>query len=228
MTEHVVSIQSLCDEVGIRRLSAEEMVELVEDGEEIAWLVEQVLPEGPREVADSLSGLLAQVPVAVKPDLPASSDDIAPEAGGAAPVKSEEGDSHATLPLQGFDAKALEGLELPKGFDASQLEQVLSSPQGAMLADFGTFCEERGLTFDKAKSVSQAGLEEGMKEIHDEWLHTPREALDGKRPGDVLGSRGLFPEKVQTYRREAPKVGRNDPCSCGSGRKYKKCCGKGE
>lgn len=28
-------------------------------------------------------------------------------------------------------------------------------------------------------------------------------------------------------RREAPKVGRNDPCPCGSGRKYKKCCGQG-
>jgi preprotein translocase subunit SecA len=26
-------------------------------------------------------------------------------------------------------------------------------------------------------------------------------------------------------RRETPKVGRNDPCPCGSGRKYKKCCG---
>ncbi|MBI5491249.1 MAG: SEC-C domain-containing protein [Deltaproteobacteria bacterium] len=28
-------------------------------------------------------------------------------------------------------------------------------------------------------------------------------------------------------RRIAPKVGRNDPCPCGSGRKYKKCCGLG-
>ena len=27
-------------------------------------------------------------------------------------------------------------------------------------------------------------------------------------------------------RREAPKVGRNDPCPCGSGHKYKKCCGQ--
>ena len=26
------------------------------------------------------------------------------------------------------------------------------------------------------------------------------------------------------YRRTAPKVGRNDPCPCGSGKKYKKCC----
>jgi len=27
------------------------------------------------------------------------------------------------------------------------------------------------------------------------------------------------------YVREAPKIGRNDPCACGSGRKFKKCCG---
>ncbi|MFV0420919.1 YchJ family protein [Oleidesulfovibrio sp.] len=30
----------------------------------------------------------------------------------------------------------------------------------------------------------------------------------------------------QTVRREEPKVGRNDPCPCNSGKKYKKCCGK--
>ncbi len=28
-----------------------------------------------------------------------------------------------------------------------------------------------------------------------------------------------------TVRRQTPKVGRNDPCPCGSGKKYKKCCG---
>ncbi|MCK5808166.1 YchJ family protein [bacterium] len=27
-------------------------------------------------------------------------------------------------------------------------------------------------------------------------------------------------------KRETPKVGRNDPCPCGSGKKYKKCCGR--
>ncbi len=32
--------------------------------------------------------------------------------------------------------------------------------------------------------------------------------------------------KVQTIRRDIPKVGRNDPCPCGSGKKYKKCCGQ--
>lgn len=29
----------------------------------------------------------------------------------------------------------------------------------------------------------------------------------------------------KTVRREDPKVGRNDPCPCGSGKKFKKCCG---
>ena len=28
------------------------------------------------------------------------------------------------------------------------------------------------------------------------------------------------------YQREEPKIGRNAPCPCGSGKKYKKCCGK--
>ncbi|VAW80868.1 hypothetical protein MNBD_GAMMA14-1641 [hydrothermal vent metagenome] len=28
------------------------------------------------------------------------------------------------------------------------------------------------------------------------------------------------------FRRDVPKTGRNEPCPCGSGKKYKKCCGK--
>jgi len=31
--------------------------------------------------------------------------------------------------------------------------------------------------------------------------------------------------KPQTQRRETARVGRNDPCPCGSGKKFKKCCG---
>ncbi len=29
---------------------------------------------------------------------------------------------------------------------------------------------------------------------------------------------------AEPARRESPKIGRNDPCPCGSGKKYKKCC----
>ncbi|MEE8319143.1 MAG: SEC-C metal-binding domain-containing protein, partial [bacterium] len=39
------------------------------------------------------------------------------------------------------------------------------------------------------------------------------------------GDTGPAAEKPQTVRREGKKVGRNEPCPCGSGKKYKKCCG---
>jgi len=31
---------------------------------------------------------------------------------------------------------------------------------------------------------------------------------------------------IPQARKEAPKAGRNDPCPCGSGKKYKNCCGR--
>lgn len=40
-------------------------------------------------------------------------------------------------------------------------------------------------------------------------------ATEGRRPGIRLGP----------VVREQPKVGRNEPCPCGSGKKFKKCCG---
>jgi len=36
----------------------------------------------------------------------------------------------------------------------------------------------------------------------------------------------VAPELVKPIRRDQPKIGRNDPCPCGSGKKYKKCCGR--
>jgi SEC-C motif domain protein len=36
---------------------------------------------------------------------------------------------------------------------------------------------------------------------------------------------GQVNEPGKTVKRETPKIGRNDPCPCGSGKKYKKCCG---
>ena len=42
--------------------------------------------------------------------------------------------------------------------------------------------------------------------------------------GDVVEEGQDAPIR-ETMIREQPKLGRNDPCSCGSGKKYKKCCG---
>ena len=49
-------------------------------------------------------------------------------------------------------------------------------------------------------------------------------AAAGRRPEGPAGE----PSRGRPVQRELPKVGRNDPCPCGSGRKYKKCCGATE
>lgn len=36
----------------------------------------------------------------------------------------------------------------------------------------------------------------------------------------------MMKPEIPTFVREQPKIGRNDPCPCGSGKKYKKCCGR--
>ena len=37
-------------------------------------------------------------------------------------------------------------------------------------------------------------------------------------------TREIFGLKLRPYEKEFPKIGRNEPCPCGSGLKYKKCC----
>ncbi len=60
-----------------------------------------------------------------------------------------------------------------------------------------------------------------LVEIHAFWLERRQSSLN---PRDL--ARGAPPPRAQQpVVRATPKVGRNDPCPCGSGKKYKKCCG---
>ena len=44
-------------------------------------------------------------------------------------------------------------------------------------------------------------------------------------PNQTASAAGEEAARTKTVTRDAPKVGRNEPCPCGSGKKYKKCCG---
>jgi hypothetical protein len=46
------------------------------------------------------------------------------------------------------------------------------------------------------------------------------------QPQSPVPARTGGDDVIKTVRREEPKVGRNDPCPCGSGKKYKKCHGQ--
>jgi hypothetical protein len=88
-------------------------------------------------------------------------------------------------------------------------------------------------------------LERGIEEFEPDWessfgMMNIRDLVDA-----YGGSQGLLPERLKQHveslqqewdehraivEREQPvvmppKVGRNEPCPCGSGKKFKKCCG---
>ena len=199
MQELTTRLEALCQAKGAEKFSAEEIVELLTDGEEVDWIVEQLLPTAAEADRREMDQILGQIAAAVAPGPAADTDDEEPAA-------EEE-----------LDLAQLQQA-LPPGVDMQQVEEMLRSPQGAMLADFSTFCQERGFEGEPDEAE--------LRELHEEWLQTPRPALEGEKPADALEGGRLFPSKVETFRRETPKIGRNDPCPCGSGKKFKRCCGK--
>ena len=63
---------------------------------------------------------------------------------------------------------------------------------------------------------------EKVEEQHRKSENAPREYQHEE--AEHVG--GEAPQSAQVMARSEPKVGRNDPCPCGSGQKYKQCCGK--
>jgi SEC-C motif-containing protein len=61
---------------------------------------------------------------------------------------------------------------------------------------------------------------DGATQVH-------HERSEFRRADGVWYFRDGKPVGAPQVRRTAPKIGRNDPCPCGSGKKYKKCCGAG-
>ena len=75
------------------------------------------------------------------------------------------------------------------------------------------------LIFDKEK------LYKNMVDAKADWLYElPQwdEIFDAEKKKELY----LEQKKSGTIRREGKKIGRNDPCPCGSGKKYKQCCGR--
>ncbi|WP_319408904.1 preprotein translocase subunit SecA [uncultured Desulfosarcina sp.] len=60
-------------------------------------------------------------------------------------------------------------------------------------------------------------------------LAEPEHIDDLKKPKEqklIFSGSGDAPATQKPVKRESEKIGRNDPCPCGSGKKYKKCCGR--
>jgi uncharacterized protein len=137
------------------------------------------------------------------------------EAEEFGPVLSydEEGNADGVAWAVGF----LRGVELhPESWDAMLGEKDFEDALDAMESLAATIGDD-----DEAGETLSRG---------------ERDALIDRMIGDVADIHEFFRPyraggttpaamRVETVRRIEPKVGRNDPCPCGSGRKFKNCCG---
>jgi hypothetical protein len=117
-------------------------------------------------------------------------------------------------------------------FSETGLEAVAGEIQTGY--DPFTVClEESALTLSTVAGIEHPDAESWRAKIarenriakarRDELDKLGKKFLELKKQGiDPFAALGTAPE---TYRRETPKAGRNDPCPCGSGKKHKKCCG---
>jgi preprotein translocase subunit SecA len=65
-------------------------------------------------------------------------------------------------------------------------------------------------------------LNEDLAKLKDlQYQHADTDMEVAGSTGDRGAAIDIQPAPVRT----GPKIGRNDPCSCGSGKKYKNCCG---
>jgi preprotein translocase subunit SecA len=103
---------------------------------------------------------------------------------------------------------------------------------------FSNFLEE--VTFETVKVLSLVQIEgaQDVEEFDEQNAANRPQQLDASHPAaagisdamdqsnEAASESGENSTDEGTFKREAPKIGRNDPCSCGSGKKYKHCCGK--
>jgi SWIM/SEC-C metal-binding protein len=80
---------------------------------------------------------------------------------------------------------------------------------------------------EKNPAIVNVKTKKRMKEVatifeKNDWKYTIE--VDRDKSEDIADLEILlnWPKPTEAEK----KVGRNDPCSCGSGKKYKKCCGK--
>lgn len=232
-------LEALCREHRLSKFAPDEIIELIQDGEEVNWLMEQLLGTDAPPYRSELEQNLMNIKTILHPEMDVT--DI--ESAEKIDYEPEEMPGESTIPIapaplspEAFSPEILEHLddfELPPGMklpgvSMNQMKEMLKSPQGSFMMDFMTFCTERGIDvtdlMEQGRSSSKA-----IEEYRAQWMETPREAFNGKTPYEYMEENPdlKLGGKLGTYRREAPKVGRNDPCPCGSGKKYKKCCGQG-
>lgn len=120
--------------------------------------------------------------------------------------------------------------ESQKDFDVSASREWAEQSQWKSLKiiskDKGTAADKKGVvefvaTFvQDGEEIEHHETSQFRKNEKGQWLF-----VDGEAHTHKAGEGHHHHHKQETVVRQAPKIGRNDPCPCGSGKKFKKCCG---
>ena len=105
-------------------------------------------------------------------------------------------------------------------------------PGGELRVRFGYTCESVRQSVN-SQVVNAQGAPSGggrmmarSREDQEARFHRKREEEEQHAKKLPTEEEPELPPPVEPIQSDTEKVGRNDPCPCGSGKKYKKCCGK--
>ena len=122
--------------------------------------------------------------------------------------------------LRGYGQQDPAGAYAQEGFD--MFEEMI----GSIKEDTVKFCYNVTLATKTERKEIISGGEEKKEDVAEvERQMAAEQAMAAGAPQAAQVPEREKP-KQQPVKREEPKVGRNDPCPCGSGKKYKYCCGK--
>ena len=103
--------------------------------------------------------------------------------------------------------------------------------QGIMLralAQRDPLIEYQFVSYDMFEELSNNIQNDIVKTLFHIRIVTPEQQLEREQVAKPISTNKDESAGGTTRVRKEPKVGRNDPCPCGSGKKYKQCCGKFE
>lgn len=158
-------------------------------------------------------------PVVLDLEEPAEGD---AEAATPAPADANEEDAQARATYAGMSLISRTLMPWVAGFQHAALcfPDLADMPDDAVMAALARLYRHLPAETDEEKEVvATLDREHPLKDLD--------EAIE-ELIVTVADLRDLTEEQryhVETLRREGPKLGRNDPCHCGSGRKYKQCHG---
>jgi uncharacterized protein len=197
--------------------------------------------EGVLDVSE-LDGLFTAIvsgPVMIQPSqwLPAVWGDFEPEWDSA-----NEAEQILSLMIRHMNGIAATLMEQPQDFEPMFLESQFKGSTGIIVDEWcegymrgvalaADEWEAGGMDISILLAPMSAFSSESGWRAHDFTSETEFENIRNAITPNAreihafwLARRGQARPSATTFQRAEPRVGRNDPCPCGSGKKYKKCC----